>query len=43
MGVDDNRVSYAVEAKLFGKWTYEGVTSKDISLMEYINMKTARA
>jgi small subunit ribosomal protein S5e len=29
--------------KLFGRWSYEGVESKDISLMAYLNVKTIKA
>jgi small subunit ribosomal protein S5e len=36
-------VQYATEVKLFGRWTYEGVESKDISLMAYLNVKTIKA
>src|SRR5450830_1762487 len=40
---DDNRIEYATEPKLFGKWSYEGVECKDISLMAYLNVKTIKA
>ena len=36
-------MEYATEPKLFGKWSYEGVECKDISLMAYLNMKTIKA
>jgi small subunit ribosomal protein S5e len=36
-------LEYATEPKLFGKWSYEGVECKDISLMAYLNMKTIKA
>ena len=36
-------VSYATEVKLFGKWSFEAVESKDISLMAYLNVKTIKA
>ncbi len=39
----DTGVQYATEVKLFGRWTYEGVESKDISLMAYLNVKTIKA
>lgn len=29
--------------KLFGKWSYEGVQCKDISLLAYLNVKTDKA
>lgn len=34
---------YATEPKLFGRWSYEGVESSDISLQNYIVMKTSKA
>lgn len=37
---DESKLSFATEVKLFGKWSYNGVVCKDMSLMEYINMKT---
>lgn len=37
------RHEYATEVKLFGKWSYEGVESKDMSLMAYLNVKTIKA
>lgn len=40
---EDTGVQYATEVKLFGRWTYEGVESKDISLMAYLNVKTIKA
>ena len=40
--VDENKTKFATEVKLFGKWSYEGVECKDISLMEYINLKTTK-
>lgn len=41
--VEETRVEYATEPKLFGKWSYEGVECKDISLMAYLNVKTQKA
>ena len=41
--VEENEIKYATEPKLFGKWAYEGVESKDISLMAYLNVKTIKA
>jgi small subunit ribosomal protein S5e len=40
--VDTNK-QYATEVKLFGRWSYEGVACKDISLMAYLNVKTIKA
>ena len=34
---------YAVEPKLFGKWSYEGVEIEDISLKSFVNVKTSKA
>jgi small subunit ribosomal protein S5e len=39
----DSGVQYATDVKLFGRWSYEGVESKDISLMAYLNVKTIKA
>ena len=41
--LEDGRHDYATEVKLFGRWSYEGVVSKDISLMAYLNVKTQKA
>lgn len=41
--VEEQRHEYATEVKLFGRWSYEGVESKDISLMAYLNVKTIKA
>jgi len=41
--VEDQRHEYATEVKLFGKWSYEGVESKDLSLMAYLNVKAIKA
>jgi hypothetical protein len=41
--VDEVRVEFATEPKLFGKWSYEGVECKDLSLASYINVKTQKA
>mmetsp|Transcript_44968 Transcript_44968/g.43544 ORF Transcript_44968/g.43544 Transcript_44968/m.43544 type:complete len:116 (-) Transcript_44968:336-683(-) len=37
------KLQFATEVKLFGKWSYVGVECKDISLMEYINLKTQKS
>jgi small subunit ribosomal protein S5e len=39
----DNGIEYATEVKLFGKWSFESVESKDISLMAYLNVKTIKS
>ena len=41
--MEEGRHEYATEVKLFGRWSYEGVVSKDISLMAYLNVKTQKA
>ena len=42
--LEEGRHDYATtEVKLFGRWSYEGVTSKDLSLVSYINVKTQRS
>jgi small subunit ribosomal protein S5e len=41
--VEETRHEYATEVKLFGRWSYAAVVSKDISLMEYINLKTTKS
>ena len=40
---ESGATTYATEVKLFGKWSFEGVESKDISLMAYLNVKTIKA
>lgn len=41
--LDEGKHEYATEVLLFGRWSYEGVVCKDMSLMEYINVKTIKA
>jgi len=33
---DNDRPEFAVEPKLFGKWSYEGVECSDMSLAAYL-------
>ena len=40
---DETKVEYATEVKLFGRWSYDSVEVKDISLMAYLNVKTIKA
>jgi len=40
--IEESKKEYATEVKLFGRWSYEGVVSKDISLMEYVNLKAIK-
>merc|ERR1719361_1427644 len=39
---DEDKIEFAVEPKLFGKWSYEGVQSPDHSLSNYLQVKTVR-
>merc|ERR1719208_625439 len=39
---DDDRPDYAVEPKLFGRWSYEGISSPDSSLTNYLTVKPTR-
>ena len=39
---DEDKVEFAVEPKLFGKWSYEGVQSPDHSLSNYLQVKPVR-
>ena len=39
---DDDRPDYALEPKLFGKWSYEGVECSDMSLGNYCQVKTVK-
>jgi hypothetical protein len=36
-------INYATPPLLFGKWSYDGVECKDISLLAYLNVKTIKA
>ena len=38
----DDRPDYALEPKLFGKWSYEGVECSDMSLGNYCQVKTVK-
>lgn len=40
---EENVVSYATAPLLFGRWSYEGVECKDMSLLAYLNVKTIKA
>lgn len=42
MAVED-RVEFAVTPKLFGKWSYEGVQCSEMSLINYISVKSTKA
>jgi small subunit ribosomal protein S5e len=39
---NDGRPEFALEPKLFGKWSYEGVETTDISLANYLQVKTVK-
>jgi hypothetical protein len=40
---EENVLTYATSPLLFGRWSYEGVECKDISLLAYLNVKTIKA
>merc|ERR1719420_1115389 len=40
--VEDDRPQFAVEPKLFGRWSYEGISSPDSSLTNYLTVKPTR-
>lgn len=42
LGVEDDKPEFAVEPKLFGRWSYEGVQSPDNSLSNYLQVKPVR-
>jgi len=42
LGEDNDKPEFAVEPKLFGKWSYEGVQSPDHSLSNYLQVKPVR-
>lgn len=39
---NDGKPEFALEPKLFGKWSYEGVECTDISLNAYLQVKTVK-
>jgi len=39
----DDKKDYATPVLLFGRWSYDGVVCKDMSLLEYINVKTVKS
>jgi hypothetical protein len=39
----EDKQEYATEVKLFGRWAYDTVECKDLSLMAYLNVKTIKA
>lgn len=40
--MDDGRPEFALEPKLFGKWSYEGIECPDMSLANYLQVKTVK-
>ena len=38
----EDKLEFAVEPKLFGKWSYDGVQSPDHSLANYLQVNTVR-
>ena len=39
----EDRVEFAVTPLLFGKWSYEGVTCSEMSLINYLSVKATKA
>ena len=42
VAVESDKPEFAVEPKLYGKWSYEGVECSDISLAAYLQVKTVK-
>ena len=40
--VEDEGVKFALEPKLFGKWSYQDVQTSDVSLASYLQVKTTK-
>ena len=40
--VESDKPEFAVEPKLFGKWSYEGVECSDMSLAAYLQVKSVK-
>jgi small subunit ribosomal protein S5e len=40
--VEEDKLEFAIEPKLFGKWTYSDVTVPDMSLESYLQVKTTK-
>ncbi len=39
---EHDKPEFAVEPKLFGKWSYEGVECSDMSLAAYLQFKSVK-
>lgn len=39
---NEDRPEFGVEPKLFGKWSYDGITCNDMSLQAYLQTKTVK-
>ena len=42
MFVEDDKMEFALEPKLFGRWSYQDVTCPDMSLESYLQVKTTK-
>jgi small subunit ribosomal protein S5e len=40
--IDSDKVEFACEPKLFGKWSYEGIECSDISLAAYLQVRSTK-
>lgn len=40
--VVEDKPEFAVEPKLYGRWSYEGIECSDISLAAYLQVKTVK-
>ena len=40
--IEQTKQKFAVEALLFGKWSYEGVECPDPSLADYLSVKSEK-
>ena len=38
----EDKPEFAVEPKLYGRWSYEGIECSDISLAAYLQVKTVK-
>ena len=42
VAVEESKLEYATEVRLYNKWSYEGVEIQDISLLAYSSMKNIK-
>lgn len=40
--IESDKPEFAVDPKLFGKWSYEGVECSDMSLAAYLQVKSVK-